>query len=210
MYLRLNAAAEAARTAESADIRNVLLNLASFASIKSGVKPVLASGLPIDVRHSHQFTTLHKSPTPICEIYPQVLILNAAAPTGTLDERTMTQDGWEMHWGMNHLGHFLLTALLLPQQGNRLNKEDASLEFPRVIMVSSRAHRASAVRFDDVNFSSRPEEYGTPVRSLDSIPCSHPFLLTCSVLICSSSDSICCQQNGEHPFCARIGASPSG
>lgn len=209
MHARLNAAAEEARSAESADIRNVLLDLTSFASIKSGVQPVLASGLPIDVRLLHQSITLHELIAHLYEMCPQVLILNAAAPTGTLDKRTMTQDGWEMHWGMNHLGHFLLTALLFPQLQNRPSSEGARAEFPRIIVVSSRAHRASAIRFDDVNFSSRPEEYGAPVRRDVQFPIPAHSRAR-SVLICSPSNSLRRKQDGEHSFYARIGAPPQG
>lgn len=54
LHLSLNAAAEAARgkgsdASTSVEIRNVILDLASFESIRLGVQPVLASGLPIDV-----------------------------------------------------------------------------------------------------------------------------------------------------------------
>ena len=52
-------------------------------------------------------------------------------------EQSLTADGFEMHWGVNFLGHYLLTALLLPGLA-----DDA-----RVVSLSSIAHR-SAGRFD--------------------------------------------------------------
>jgi NAD(P)-dependent dehydrogenase (short-subunit alcohol dehydrogenase family) len=54
-----------------------------------------------------------------------------------------TADGFEMQLGTNHLGHFALTGLLLP----------ALLAAPgaRVVNVSSSAHRAGRMRFDDLH-----------------------------------------------------------
>lgn len=54
-----------------------------------------------------------------------------------------TEDGFEMQFGVNHLGHFLLTHLLL----NMLERSKAS----RVINVSSLAHVRGKIRFDDLN-----------------------------------------------------------
>ena len=45
-----------------------------------------------------------------------------------------TEDGFEMQFGVNHLGHFLLTHLLLPL----LKKSNAS----RVITVSSEIYQS--------------------------------------------------------------------
>jgi NAD(P)-dependent dehydrogenase (short-subunit alcohol dehydrogenase family) len=55
-----------------------------------------------------------------------------------------TADGFEMQFGTNHLGHFALTGLLL----DSLLAADA----PRVVTVSSSAHRIGKIRFDDLNW----------------------------------------------------------
>ena len=56
--------------------------------------------------------------------------------------RATTADGFEMQLGTNHLGHFALTGLLLPA----LVKRPGS----RVVTVSSTAHKAGAIKFDDL------------------------------------------------------------
>jgi NAD(P)-dependent dehydrogenase (short-subunit alcohol dehydrogenase family) len=74
-----------------------------------------------------------------------LLINNAgvmACPEGT------TRDGFETQFGVNHLGHFLLTLLLVPAL-----KQGAPA---RVISVSSSAHGMSDINFDDPNFRQRP------------------------------------------------------
>jgi len=55
-----------------------------------------------------------------------------------------TADGFEMQFGTNHLGHFALTGLLL----DRLLAANAA----RVVNVSSGAHRAGKIRFDDLQW----------------------------------------------------------
>jgi len=56
--------------------------------------------------------------------------------------RRSTADGFEMQLGTNHLGHFALTGLLL---GKLL-----AATAPRVVSVSSTAHRPGRIRFDDL------------------------------------------------------------
>jgi NAD(P)-dependent dehydrogenase (short-subunit alcohol dehydrogenase family) len=56
---------------------------------------------------------------------------------------TRTADGFELQFGTNHLGHFALTNLLLPQVTGR------------VVTVSSDAHRSGAIDFDDLNWERR-------------------------------------------------------
>lgn len=53
-----------------------------------------------------------------------------------------TADGFELQFGVNHLGHFALTGRLL----DRLLAADA----PRVVTVSSSLHRRGRIAFDDL------------------------------------------------------------
>ena len=61
--------------------------------------------------------------------------------------RRETADGFELQIGTNHLGHFALTALLLPAMDGR---EDA-----RVVAVTSGAHRMGRIDLDDLNWTKR-------------------------------------------------------
>jgi NAD(P)-dependent dehydrogenase (short-subunit alcohol dehydrogenase family) len=55
----------------------------------------------------------------------------------------LTKDGFESQFGVNHLGHFALTGLLM-------EKLSAASD-PRVVNVSSIAHRGGEIYFDDIN-----------------------------------------------------------
>lgn len=70
-----------------------------------------------------------------------LLINNAAVMTPP--ERHETSDGFELQFGTNYLGHFALTAGLLPllRKGNS----------PRVVTLSSVAARSGQIDFDDLN-----------------------------------------------------------
>jgi NAD(P)-dependent dehydrogenase (short-subunit alcohol dehydrogenase family) len=57
---------------------------------------------------------------------------------------TRTQDGFELQFGTNHLGHFTLTNALLDKVTGR------------VVTVASGAHRFGAIDFDDLNWERRP------------------------------------------------------
>ena len=78
----------------------------------------------------------------------------AAAWTGSLDilinnagimmvPEGRTVDGFELHFGTNHLGHFALTNLLLPHVTDR------------VVTVSSHLHAAGRLDLQDLQWESR-------------------------------------------------------
>ena len=71
-----------------------------------------------------------------------LLVNNAGVMTPP--SRQTTRDGFELQFGTNYLGHFALTARLLPllRQGHA----------PRVVNVSSMAHRTGKIHFDDLQW----------------------------------------------------------
>ena len=114
-------AAEIRRTTGNPKVSVEALELGSLASVRDFAQRFLA-----------QHERLH------------VLVNNAgvmACPFGT------TADGFEQQYGTNHLGHFLLTGLLLP-----VLRRGAPA---RIVSVSSRGHHMSPVVFEDIHFVRR-------------------------------------------------------
>ena len=70
---------------------------------------------------------------------------------------TLTEDGFEMQFGTNHLGHFLLTNLLLDKI-----KESAP---SRIVTVSSLGHHAGSLDFDDMMWSKSYQSQKSYFRS---------------------------------------------
>ena len=56
---------------------------------------------------------------------------------------TRTAQGFELQWGVNHLGGFALTALLLPKL--------AETQGARVVVTASLAHQRGNIQWDDLN-----------------------------------------------------------
>ena len=73
-----------------------------------------------------------------------LLINNAGVMASPYGE---TADGFELQFGTNHIGHFLLTNLLMPAIRNGNNQ--------RIVNLSSRGHHRDGVHLDDVNFRNR-------------------------------------------------------
>lgn len=109
------ALAEAARQSGSAELELMICDLGSLASIRSFASELLGKHPVIDV-----------------------LVNNAGVVT---IKRESTQDGFESMIGINHLGHFLLTLLLL--NGLRRSKQG------RIVVVSSGAHKIGRIHFPD-------------------------------------------------------------
>jgi NAD(P)-dependent dehydrogenase (short-subunit alcohol dehydrogenase family) len=72
---------------------------------------------------------------------PIDVLINNAGIMGAPEGRT--EDGFELHMGANHLGHFALTILLLPHIQDR------------VVTVSSQLHRRGRIDLGDINGERR-------------------------------------------------------
>ncbi len=118
------------RAAGNEDVHFLALDLGDLASVRACADRFLATGHPL-----------------------HVLINNA----GLARQPGLTKDGFERTFGVNHLGHFLLTELLL----DRLKESAPS----RIVNVASRAHlRCPGIDFDALTkptatFTGLPE-YG--------------------------------------------------
>ena len=83
-----------------------------------------------------------------------VLVNNAGL---LLPARSVTPDGYESMFAINHLGYFLTTHLLMP-----LLKKSAP---SRVVVVASEAHRRQKLDFDDLQSERSFTPFGTYGRS---------------------------------------------
>lgn len=107
----------------SGEVEVVPLDLASLASVRACAAEILERVPRLDV-----------------------LVANAGLVNG---KRSETADGFEMTFGVNHLGHFLLTSLLF----DRLRESEPS----RVVVVSSDAHKSArkGLDFEDLQSERR-------------------------------------------------------
>lgn len=84
--------------------------------------------------------------------FPEIhVLINNAGVYAPLKDHALTKDGFEIHFGVNHLGHFLLTNLLL----DRLKECAPS----RVVVVTSKLLESGTIDFTNLN-----GEKGLPVK----------------------------------------------
>lgn len=120
-------AAETLATIERGEVIPLPMDLGDFASVRRFVAEMLENESQIDL-----------------------LINNAgimACPEARIEGR------WESQFGVNHLGHFVLTKGLLPAL--------LAADSPRVVSLSSIGHRRGGVNFEDINFEKTPYEKWT-------------------------------------------------
>ncbi len=116
---RDRARGEAARRDIAGAVDLVELDLASLASVRAAAAAVRADHARLDV-----------------------LVLNAGVWSR---ERRTTADGFELTFGVNHLGHFLLVHELL----------DLLRAPARIVVVSSNEHYRGRMEWDDLMFQRR-------------------------------------------------------
>lgn len=79
-----------------------------------------------------------------------ILINNAGT---VVLERKSTEEGIELQFGTNHVGHFLLTNLLMNKIRNSAKHSVPGTT--RIINVTSQGHRLSPIRFHDYNLEGK-------------------------------------------------------
>jgi NAD(P)-dependent dehydrogenase (short-subunit alcohol dehydrogenase family) len=160
------------RAHPSANVRFEMLDLASLASIRAFAAKMVANGRPLDL-----------------------LINNAGVMD--LPTRRLTEDGFEMQFGTNHLAHFALTGLLLPLL--------RGAEAPRVVNVSSLAHRGGTIDFDNLQaerkYRSWPAYQQSKLANL---------LFTFELQRRSDASGWRLMSNAAHPGYARTDLIPNG
>jgi len=114
-----NALDDIRAAAPGADVSTLEMDLGSLASVRKAADALLAERSVIDL-----------------------LVNNAGV---TLLPYGLTTDGFEQHFGVNYLGHFAFTGLVL----------NAVLAAPagRIVTVGSNAHRLGKIDFDDIPFT---------------------------------------------------------
>jgi NAD(P)-dependent dehydrogenase (short-subunit alcohol dehydrogenase family) len=110
----------------------VLLDLASLESVKKVAAAELALARPLDL-----------------------LINNAGVMAPK--KRKVTADGFEIQFGTNVLGHFVLTALLMPALERAVMTQT---QRPRVVTIASIAHKRGRLNFDDLQSEQRYSPMG--------------------------------------------------
>lgn len=81
---------------------------------------------------------------------PLHLLVNNAGVMDLPEQRT--PEGWEMHFAVNHLGHFALAHGLHPAM--------RSAGGAKIVSLSSSGHGSSGIRFDDPFFERDPYDPG--------------------------------------------------
>lgn len=116
----------------------------SVAAIRESVPAAQLDTLTVDL---DSLESIRAATSRARQQFPAIdLLINNAGVMATPFEHTA--DGFERQFGTNHLGHFALTAELMP------SIERGHLK--RIVNLSSRGHFMGMVDFDDPHFARRP------------------------------------------------------
>jgi len=124
-------------------------NAAAADRIRAGQPDARLATVTIDLA---DLDSVRRGAVEILAAHPKIhaLINNAGIMGGPL---TLTKDGLELHFASNHIGHFLLTGLLVPA----LKAAAPS----RVVCLTSAGHRMDGFDLGDLNFRNREYIYYT-------------------------------------------------
>lgn len=124
----------------------VCRNLEKAQSAKTSLDPLAHASVDIVIADLARLDRVRQAATTLLERYPKidVLVNNAGMHSTT---RTLTPDGYETGFAVNHLASFLMARLLLDRM-----KASAPA---RIIQVNSQGHRFNGLNLDDWNWEKR-------------------------------------------------------
>ncbi|KAK3291359.1 uncharacterized protein B0H64DRAFT_378106 [Chaetomium fimeti] len=111
----------------SVDCRILKMDLSSQAAVRAGAAEVLS-----------------------WDDVPTIDIVINSAGVALVPERTLSEDGIELTFATNHIGHFLFTCLIMPKviKAAQNNPKGAT----RIVNVSSGSPHTAGIRWSDINF----------------------------------------------------------
>lgn len=118
--------------------RNVEKGAQAAASVRARVPTAQLEVMALDLG---SLENIEAFATALAAKHPRVDVLMNNAGV-MVPPYTKTADGFELQLGTNHLGHFALTARVLPLL--------EAAPSPRVVNTSSNAHKFGRIRFDDL------------------------------------------------------------
>jgi NAD(P)-dependent dehydrogenase (short-subunit alcohol dehydrogenase family) len=87
---------------------------------------------------------------------PTIDIVVNSAGVMNIQERTLSQEGIEMHFATNHIGHFLFSCLIMPKLLK--SADDNPKGAMRLINVSSASPQMACMRWSDLNLEKRNKD----------------------------------------------------
>lgn len=87
---------------------------------------------------------------------PTIDIVVNSAGVMLLPEKTITEDGIEMQFATNHIGHFLFTCLIMPKLIKAAEKNPKGAT--RIINVSAASAFFATMRWSDMNFEKKSKD----------------------------------------------------
>jgi NAD(P)-dependent dehydrogenase (short-subunit alcohol dehydrogenase family) len=135
--------------------RDAARGSAAAAAIRGEVPDAPVDVVPLDLA---SFASIRRCAEDVGRRFDRLDVLVNNAGLVQL-QRTVTEDGFETTFGVNHLGHFLLTSLLLDQLRGSAPA--------RVVVVASHAHKSarSGLDFDDLQAERAYSSIGAYNRS---------------------------------------------
>ncbi|CAK7240743.1 MAG: hypothetical protein STHCBS139747_002190 [Sporothrix thermara] len=123
----------------------------SIAAIKADFPDVDVR--PLDVDLSSQASVRAAAATVLgwADVPTIDYVINVAGIMG-LPERQLSVDGIEMHMATNHIGHWLLTCLLMPKLIAAAQQPGVPKGGVRIVNVSSGSPYVATMRWSDMNF----------------------------------------------------------